>query len=525
MLRNTRPVATGPSAAFTAPVVGLYSAADAQNLFDWWLPTAGEDRARLLARELRRRTPSAVPLAIVHCRDGSVFGVAPVAGELYGFTTPPVRELAKEEHGVAFRRALLSLAGDLAVINSLEQLDRALADYTRKVPLQTGKPSIIALPMKATTDEAELTPDQPSIIGQILHTYQDGTCSHVQVDGNHRPPQPTEVRRLVDGFMPVLFPGYHGPRPQERGFSAFICRRVSALQHKLTGLVRRAVAFRREVEGTIDNIREDAPKAWADKIVLAFFEQLPGIRRHLEADVSFASTKDPALPKLYEKVYDHHEMLLAYPGLWAVAVYRLAHQLYALNVPYLPRMMTEYAHSATAIDIHPGAKIAPGFFIDHGSGVVIGQTAIIEKNVTIYQGVTLGALNFPRTDDGDFDQEKKRHPSIAAGTTVFAHAAVLGDVVVGAGSTIGANVSLRQSVEAGSQVRVPHTLRELSISGQPMAETAAAIVLAELKRQEEGVPGSTPVAAGDDSLTDGDPEAYLPKEFRRSFTAGEGISP
>jgi len=512
------------TSSFANPAVGIYSVADAQDIFDWWLPAAADDRARLLARELRRRKPQSVALAIVYGRDGGLFGITPVAGDLYGFTVPPPRELTSESHASVFSQSLLRLAADLPTVSSLDQLKRVLFDYVQKLPTKVGHPTIVSLPPVPSPDEHVKQSDQASILGRILSTYQDHSCSHIQVGGQHLPPQLSHVKALVNGFMPILYPGYFGPRTGRRGFSAFICRRISSLQQKLTTLVRHAVAFRREAEGTIDGLRPDAPKTWTDDIVVSFFERLPDIRRDLEADVVFASTKDPALPKLLPKTYDHHEMLLAYPGLWAVAVYRLAHQLYKLGVPYIPRMMTEYAHVQTGIDIHPGAAIAAGFFIDHGTGVVVGQTSIIEPNVVLYQGVTLGAQNFPVVD-GEYNQEEKRHPTIKTGTTIFANAAVLGGkVVVGEKSTIGANVSLRVCVDPGSVVRVPHSLRELSISGTPIEEAAAEIVLSRLKNGHLDTPHGGSAEEKITHTENADPEAYLPKEFRRTFSNTQEFS-
>ncbi|MBY0459355.1 MAG: hypothetical protein K2V38_18665 [Gemmataceae bacterium] len=497
-----------------SPCVGVYSSADAQLVFGWWLPVALEDRARLLGHEARRRHPSGRPTVVVYAPDGTVGGVAPVGGQLFGFVVPAHSARADVD---GYQRALLGLAAGLTALPSLDGLKRALAAFADAPPVRGTAPTIVTLPA-LPGDEPETRTDQRSIIGRILATYKDGTCPHIQTGGRQRPPQPKEVRRLVEGLLPVLYPGYRGPRPGEDGFDGFICRRVSALQHLLTKLVLRAGGFRREAEG---DSRPVAPKGWAEDVVASFFEGLPDIRRRLEADAAFAAARDPALPKLGVNTYDHHELLLAYPGLLAVAVYRVAHQLEALGVPYLPRMLTEYGHAQTGIDIHPGAVIAPGVFIDHGTGVVVGQTAVLESHVVLYQGVTIGARNFPMKD-GEFDQEAKRHPTIRAGTTIFANAAVLGgDVVVGPGSTVGANVSLRVSVPKGSIVRVPHTLRELSISGTPVEEAAAEIVLARLK--DSGAKGETPQPVGKDEPAD--PEAYLAKEFRQLFLPDEGISP
>ena len=190
--------------------------------------------------------------------------------------------------------------------------------------------------------------------------------------------------------------------------------------------------------------------AWAmgqsrEDLVTAFLEQVPSIRALVLTDLQAAYAGDPAA-KSYE------EILLAYPGFFAVGVYRLAHGLHLLEIPRLPRMMTEFAHSITGIDIHPGATIGSHFFIDHGTGVVIGETAVIGNGVKLYQGVTLGGLS---THQGQKLRGQKRHPTIEDDVTIYANATVLGgDTVIGKGSTIGANVFLTASVEENTVVAV-----------------------------------------------------------------------
>jgi serine O-acetyltransferase len=171
----------------------------------------------------------------------------------------------------------------------------------------------------------------------------------------------------------------------------------------------------------------------------------PGLREVLATDVLAAYEGDPAA-----RSYD--EIVFSYPGIFAVSVYRMAHQLFEQQIPLLPRIMTEYAHTITGIDIHPGAKIGESFFIDHGSGVVIGETTVIGKNVRIYQGVTLGALSLPK-DAGKLLRGKKRHPTIEDDVIIYAGATILGgDTVIGARSVIGGNVWITESVPADTKV-------------------------------------------------------------------------
>lgn len=189
---------------------------------------------------------------------------------------------------------------------------------------------------------------------------------------------------------------------------------------------------------------EPAPDEKSRKTCLHFLRQIPRIREMLELDLEAFCKGDPAATGAAE-------IVASYPGYFAVGIYRLAHTLHGLAVPMLPRMLTEYAHSRTGIDIHPGAQIGAPFFIDHGTGVVIGETAKIGKNVKIYQGVTLGALS---TRGGNSLRGKKRHPTIGNDVTIYAGASILGgDTVIGDGATIGSNVFLTGSVAPGQKVR------------------------------------------------------------------------
>jgi serine O-acetyltransferase len=177
------------------------------------------------------------------------------------------------------------------------------------------------------------------------------------------------------------------------------------------------------------------------------------VRNLLADDIEAAYDGDPA-------AHSVEEIVLAYPGLQAIAVYRLAHVLYVGDVPIVPRVMTEYAHSRTGIDIHPGARIGRRFFIDHGTGVVVGETCVIGDGVKIYQGVTLGARSFPRDERGRIIKGTKRHPDIADGVTIYSGATILGPVQIGRASVIGGNVWLTQSVppETRIVVRTPQQM-------------------------------------------------------------------
>ena len=256
--------------------------------------------------------------------------------------------------------------------------------------------------------------------------------------------------------MDILYPGYVRRQNLHIGNVEYhVGDLIDGLHDKLTQQIARALRHEcddpqavpdLEGPGPAKDHRSDAPAA--------------ALRSVLELDVESAFLGDPAAKS-------HHEIIFCYPGLEAVTIYRLAHELLLLGVPLIPRMMTEYAHSKTGIDIHPGARIGPGFFIDHGTGVVIGETCDIGKNVKLYQGVTLGALSFPRDAAGNIIRGMKRHPTLEDEVVVYANATILGgDTVIGHHAVIGSNVWLTQGVEpytvvllekpqCGSRVRMP----------------------------------------------------------------------
>lgn len=201
-----------------------------------------------------------------------------------------------------------------------------------------------------------------------------------------------------------------------------------------------AAALRKEIEYLL-------PESDPDEVVGAFIARFPEVRRMLETDTKAAYEGDPAATS-------RMEVVMAYPGVYAVTVHRLAHELYRLKVPIIPRVMSELAHSRTGIDIHPGATIGEGFFIDHGTGVVIGETTVIGNNVKIYQGVTLGALSFPKDEKtGMLMKGHKRHPNVEDNVVIYAGATILGgDTVIGHDSEIGGNVWLMDSIPPYSRV-------------------------------------------------------------------------
>lgn len=191
-------------------------------------------------------------------------------------------------------------------------------------------------------------------------------------------------------------------------------------------------------------VNDDIRQQISDETVMSFFDKLPNLKSILDADAQAGFDGDPA-------AYSPDDVILSYPGFFAILVYRIAHELYCMDIPLVPRMMCEYAHSKTGIDIHPGASIGKRFFIDHGTGVVIGETTVIGDNVKLYQGVTLGALS---VKDGQQLFGQKRHPKVEDNVTVYAGAAILGgNTVIGEGSTIGGNAFITESVPPKSKIK------------------------------------------------------------------------
>lgn len=265
------------------------------------------------------------------------------------------------------------------------------------------------------------------------------------------------LRLLID----VLLPGKLSHRPVRRGtLPAHIRRNLARALALLRPEIERALPYRWLGEAARHE-HDHAPcsvAAEAKRILDRFAERLPDVRGLLIEDVRAAYEGDPA-------ALTYAEVQLAYPGVLAIASHRLAHELYRLDVPIVPRMMSEWTHAQTGVDIHPGARIGHGFFIDHATGVVIGETTEIGNNVKLYQGVTLGARSFPLDANGFPIKHIKRHPTVEDGVVIYAHATILGGTtVIGRGSTIGGNVFLTESVPANSIVSAIHP--ELRIKSQ-----------------------------------------------------------
>ena len=258
-------------------------------------------------------------------------------------------------------------------------------------------------------------------------------------------PSREAIVAILEGVLDLMYPGYFGRRDlSQENLRAYIAQSVAVLAPKIEREMEHCLCYGREREATNPDLGECAPRA--RELTQIFLGRLPEIRRLLLTDLQAAFDGDPAATNL-------DEVVLAYPGLLAVSVYRIAHALYDLGVPMMARIMTEWAHSKTGCDIHPGAKIGSAFFIDHATGVVIGETSDIGEGVKLYQGVTLGALSFPRDAAGHLIRNKKRHPTVESGATLYANATVLGgQTVIGADSVIGGSAFITRSVAPRSRV-------------------------------------------------------------------------
>ena len=242
---------------------------------------------------------------------------------------------------------------------------------------------------------------------------------------------------IARGLRSALFPAHFGPSDlSEEGLDYFVGHTLDATLLSLYEQTRRALSYASDVGHRGQRAAE---------IVRAFATRLPHVRHLLDTDARAAFEGDPAATSIDEAVF-------CYPGIAAITLHRLAHELYALSVPLIPRILAEIAHADTGVDIHPGAEIGASFFIDHGTGVVIGETTRIGERVRLYQGVTLGAKTFPLDDDGQPTKGAARHPIVEDDVVIYAGATVLGRISIGAGSTIGGNVWLTRSVPPLSRV-------------------------------------------------------------------------
>ena len=271
-----------------------------------------------------------------------------------------------------------------------------------------------------------------AVVDTILEDYRHGRDID-QMEHNRQPDKDTIID-IINKLRRIVYPGYF----RDKNYQIYNAKHnLSMLIEDVMFNLNRQIALVLHSEG-----EQDADNR-AQQISLEFFKQIPTVREYVQTDLQAALDGDPA-------AYSKAEFIFSYPGLFAITVYRLAHVLYTLGVPMIPRIMTEHAHSITGIDLHPGATVGKYFFIDHGTGIVIGETTIIGENVKVYQGVTLGGLS---TRGGQSLKGTKRHPTIEDNVTIYANAAILGgNTVIGHDCVIGASAFITSSVPACTTV-------------------------------------------------------------------------
>ena len=299
--------------------------------------------------------------------------------------------------------------------------------------------------------ERDIKEEIGTLVSKLLTSY-DGTKNIDATDIFNKPDR-NEVIDIINNLFFVVYPGYFKDQTYkiynpENGIALMI----EDIFYHLNKQIVLALDFCK-LRGSMT---EEQRKEESYRICTAFFEKIPEIREYLESDLLATFDGDPAAGSF-------EEIILAYPGLIAITIYRLAHELYLLNVPVIPRLMTEFAHSRTGIDIHPGATVGKHFFIDHGTGIVIGETSFIGNNVKIYQGVTIGALS---TRGGQKLSGRKRHPTIEDNVVIYAGASILGgETVIGRNSVIGGNTFITSSVPADTRVSIKNPEMEYRTAG------------------------------------------------------------
>ena len=297
-----------------------------------------------------------------------------------------------------------------------------------------------------------------NLVDEIMKSYQTfGGMDHIE--GKNLPSKKVVIEVLEDLFA-VLFPGYLGKEGiTKANIKYFLGNTLTSIYTRLTNEVEKSLKY---ICRKITVCPHDVCLKRAQVVVKELLERIPEIRSLLSGDIEAAFSGDPA-------AVSTEEVILSYPCVLAIATYRIAHELYMRGVPLIPRIMSEHVHSLTGIDIHPGAKIGKNFFIDHGTGVVIGETVEIGDNVKLYQGVTLGALSFPKDEKGQVIKGRKRHPTIGNNVVIYSGATLLGaEAIVGDNVVIGGNVWVTNPVASGTQITI--ALPELKYKKEKMGE-------------------------------------------------------
>ena len=273
------------------------------------------------------------------------------------------------------------------------------------------------------------------ILTDILDDYKKKRA----IDKNdiYNQPDKNEIIAILDHLMAIVYPGFF----REKSHKIYnLSHTVSTLIEDVLFHLNKQIMVVMKYTKAFSEEQEEELEEFAQNASVAFLKTIPKIREYLDTDLQAALDGDPAASS-------KEEIIFSYPGLYAITVYRLAHELFLLKVPLIPRMMTEHAHSKTGIDIHPGATIGKYFFIDHGTGIVVGETTVIGEHVKLYQGVTLGAKSFPLDSNGNPIKGIPRHPIIGNDVIIYANATILGRVTIGDGCIIGANMWVTEDVK------------------------------------------------------------------------------
>lgn len=306
------------------------------------------------------------------------------------------------------------------------------------------------------------------IVADILDDYQNERgIDKIDLFGQ---PDKEIIIDIVQKLIKIVYPGYsHNKSYRSYNVKHHLSLLIEDVMYNLNKQICIALRYSKDYR----ELSEEMRKVAAEQISISFFKKIPYIREYIETDLQAAYDGDPA-------AYYYEEIILSYPGLQAITINRLAHELWNLQVPLIPRIMTEYAHSITGIDIHPGATIGKYFFIDHGTGIVVGETTTIGDNVKIYQGVTLGALS---TRGGQSLRGAKRHPTIEDNVTIYSGASILGgETVIGRGAVIGSNAFITASIKPGMRVSIKnHELRMKPGTDESFADNKP--------KAEEQIPG------------------------------------
>ncbi len=284
----------------------------------------------------------------------------------------------------------------------------------------------------------------PKLVDQIMANYEKfGGMDHLE--GRDLPSKKVVIEVLED-LLTIVFPGYLGDSEITKANIRYhLGTKLTSVYTRLTEEVEKSLKY---ICRKISECPRDVCQKRAQIVVKELLEDLPEIRSLLSSDIQAAFSGDPA-------AVSTEEVILSYPCVLAITTYRIAHELYVRCVPLIPRIMTEHMHSLTGIDIHPGAKIGRSFFIDHGTGVVIGETAEIGENVKLYQGVTLGALSFPKDEKGNIIKGRKRHPTIGNNVVIYSGATLLGaEAVIGDNVVIGGNVWVTSPISSGTKITI-----------------------------------------------------------------------